>query len=99
MSVFANIKRYEEGYTVVSQEEVGFEDRKIFKSQVRCDKSAYGRTFWFFAWDGYRQPINVNPKSRAEIGKFYDISEIIIQTLTRNGETIYRGMLKSDLNL
>ena len=97
-SLFATLKKYSGSWELVKSFEISTEDKSVLDPIATVVKSTYGRSFVFTGkGNSYKQYIPINEKSAAQIGQQFALDDIIIQELAKEGETIYRCAIKTDV--
>ena len=91
-------KKYETSWQRVSTFEVCVEDLQVLEPVAVTISSTWGRSVVLKAKNGsFKQYIPVDDKSSIKIGDLVKLTDILIQQLEKEGKTIYRVCLKSDI--
>lgn len=96
-TIFSNLTKYSEPWTLRRTLEIGIDDRALLENKVLVVKSTYGRSVCFFGkGNAYKQFIPMNDRSSAQIGTYYEITDILLQEIEKSGEIKYRCILRSE---
>ena len=94
-----DLKKHDNGWKLIEQCEICAEDLKLYKPQALCHMGTYQKCFILYSLDGYRNFITCNPNCSAEVGRYYDLTDIVLQEIEKDGKHQQRCLLKSDLGL
>lgn len=97
--LLADETRYEQKFKLIEQCMLSNEEASLFNPSCLCVHGTYGKSFKFFAKEGYCQYVSANPCTSAEVGKYYDVDSIVFQIIERDGKKYKKALLKSDLKV
>lgn len=94
-SVFLNLKKYEQNWTVVSLDSLDAEDISLI-NYAEVVKSTYGSSLKFIVPDGsFYIPID-NKDEHYHIGDRVDLTRVIVKTLRKDGENDIQRIVFKD---